>query len=318
MNSPAAIYAFRSLIRESFSQAMAGRIFWFMLIVSGLVILFCLSVSIEGGEPLVAPDDIELRPERGQMSVAFGAFRTALFRDGETQVHFLQLLLAEWVAGAGGILLALIWTAGFLPDFLQPASASVLLAKPMPRWALLVGKIFGVLAFVALQVIIFFLGTWLALGLKTGFWVSSYLWGIPVLLIHFIACYSFSVWLAVMTRNTTVCVIGSLLFWFACWGMNFGRHFVVALPELDPSVAPLPGLFRGLVEGSYWLLPKPVDFGMVLQQVLAAGNAFGTFPELETVQRIGQFHPGLSILTSLGFAAAAVTIAARQLAVTDY
>src|SRR5580704_8787430 len=45
-----------------------------------------------------------------------------------------------------GLLLALLWTAGFLPTFLEPAHASILLAKPTPRWQLLVGKFVGVLA----------------------------------------------------------------------------------------------------------------------------------------------------------------------------
>ena len=39
---------------------------------------------------------------------------------------------------------ALVWTAGFLPDFLQPSAASVLFAKPVPRWTVLLGKYAGV------------------------------------------------------------------------------------------------------------------------------------------------------------------------------
>ena len=55
------------------------------------------------------------------------------------------------MADAVGLLLALLWTASFLPTFLEPAAVAVLLAKPVPRWQLLVGKFAGVLAFVAFQ-----------------------------------------------------------------------------------------------------------------------------------------------------------------------
>src|SRR5262249_29956278 len=47
MNLPAAIYAVRWLVRDTFRQALASRIFWVMLAVSGLCILACLSVRIQ-------------------------------------------------------------------------------------------------------------------------------------------------------------------------------------------------------------------------------------------------------------------------------
>ena len=62
-----------------------------------------------------------------------------------------KMVLLGLVADTGGILLALVWTAGFLPTFLEPGAASVLLAKPVPRWSLLAGKFLGILIFVAFQ-----------------------------------------------------------------------------------------------------------------------------------------------------------------------
>ena len=62
-----------------------------------------------------------------------------------------ELILAGGIAGTFGLLLTLVWTAGFVPTFLDPSAASVLLAKPSPRWQLLLGKYFGVLAFVGFQ-----------------------------------------------------------------------------------------------------------------------------------------------------------------------
>jgi ABC-type transport system involved in multi-copper enzyme maturation permease subunit len=315
MSSPEVIYAWRWLIRDTFRQARANYVFWVMLAASAVMIFFCFSVNIEGGEPLRSADDIEGRPTHGYVSLAFGAWRIQLFRDGQAQVHFLLLLLAEWVAGAGGTLLALVWTAGFMPEFLQPAHATVLVSKPIPRWVLLMGKYLGVLAFAGFQVTVFIVGTWLAFGLRTGFWVNSYLWGIPLLLLQFAAVYSFSVFLAVWTRSTLACVIGSVVFWFLCWGMNYGRHCLLALESAMP---PLHSLLRGLVEGGYSILPKPVDLGMMLQRTLNAGDSFGSLSELQKVQELGCFCPELSLLTSLLFAIGMIVVAARQLAATEY
>jgi ABC-2 family transporter protein len=308
MSSPEVIYACR------------------MLMASSVVILFCLSVGIEKGQPLRASDDVGYDighpksekpslPQKGHVTVAFGAWRIELFRDGQQEVHFILLLLAEWVAGAGGTLLALIWTAGFMPEFLQPANASVLVSKPISRWVLLLGKYLGVLTFVAFQVTVFILGTYLALGLRTGYWPTSYLWGIPLLLLHFAAMYSFSVLLAVVTRSTLTCVIGSVLFWFLCLGMNYSRHRLLALESEMPPVHPF---LRGCMEAGYWILPKPVDLVMVMYRALGARDFFGTLPELEKVQALGVFYPELSLWTALFFAIGMIGIAARQLADTDY
>src|SRR5262245_61486781 len=122
MNLPAALFAIRCLVRDTFRQSLASRVFWIMLAVSGLCILLCLSVGIEGGQPLNRPGETELvgaddqpytgtDPWHGQMTLGFGAVRLTLFRDAESQVHFLQSVLAKWVAGAVGTLLALVWTA---------------------------------------------------------------------------------------------------------------------------------------------------------------------------------------------------------------
>src|SRR5262249_27381781 len=111
----------------------------------------------------------------GDLTLAFGAIRLQLGRDREDAVRFLQLLLAGAVAATAGILLILAWAAGFFPTFLDPSAAAVLLAKPVPRWSLLVGKYLGVLAFVGFQAAVFVTGTWLALGVKTGVWDAAYL-----------------------------------------------------------------------------------------------------------------------------------------------
>ena len=328
MNAPAVFFLVRWLAWDTFYQSLASRSFWLMLAASGVCILLCLSVRIEGGESLRPPEEIELYgkekqpltgpPKVGTLSVAFGAIRLSLFRDAEAAVHFLQARLAIWVAGAVGTILLLMWTAGFLPQFLQPSAASVMFAKPAPRWALLIGKFTGVLALVGFQAMVFIAGTWAALGLATGHWPAAYLLCIPALLIHFAILYSFSVLIAVYTRNTIACIFGSVLFWLVCYGLNHARHFAVALPSMDPSVPPYPGFFLGTVALGYWIMPKPADLVLLLNQALQTGEHFQLPAEFETVQKMGAFHPGLSVLTSLLASAALLAFAAWQLEKTDY
>jgi hypothetical protein len=323
MTLPATLFALRWLVWDTFRQSLAARTFWLLLALSGVCILFCLSVGVTGkgvekpaGEAeLIGGDDqpfTGLNPGGGRLTLGFGLVRVGLPRDTRASIHFLQALLGRWVGGAFGTLVLLVWTAGFLPEFLQPANASLQLAKPLPRGTLLAGKYLGVLAFVAVQVAVFVGGTWLALGARTGIWDLPYLLSAPLLLFHFAVVYSVSALLAVVTRSVVLSALGSVVFWFACAALNHARHGLVA-GTLTASEA-----VRQLAETAYWVLPKPADFGVLLHRGLRSGVHFELPREFENVQAAGAFHPELSLLTSLAFAVVVLMVAGIVLVRRDY
>lgn len=336
MNLPGALLAMGWMVRDTLRQSLASRLFWAMLALSVVCILFCLSVRAKDSPRLpvapgegkfgLPPDDPQLKKKvegvpqeqvdilgRDELSLGFGAFTVNTRRGREDSVRFLQVWLAGLVAGTAGIFLAIIWTAGFLPTFLDPNHATVLLAKPVPRWSLLLGKVLGVLTFVFLQTTFFVVGTWLALGFATGVFDGRYLLAIPVLLLHFTVFYAFSAMLAVWTRNTVVCVFGTLLFWVLCWGMNFGRHATVTH---DP---------RGMSDGSraaleigYWVLPKPGDLNVIFDEALDTEGFGAGVPEFVRAREKGELHLGLSALASVLFAAAMFGVAAWEFRNAEY
>jgi hypothetical protein len=216
--------------------------------------------------------------------------------------------------------MALVWTAGFVPESLHPSAAAVLLAKPVPRWLFLAGKFLGVVCFIALHVTIFFVGTWLALGLRTDHWPVGYLMGIPLMTYHFAVMFSFSVMLAVLFRSTTACVVGGVLFWIVCYAVNYGRHYAVTA-NLYPGGVELPAFTVFLSEFGYWVLPKPADFTILLEKSLNLGAGMMTLEEqapFNLMLENNLFHPILSILTSCLFPAFALWASASHLAKTDY
>ncbi len=324
------------LVRDTFRQSLASGICWILLAVSALAIGVCLSAGVNGSNPLEYPgeqpdfvprnspdahDPAKLKQSgvvavSGDLTLGFGALRIPLGRDDRSAVHFLQLLLAAGVADTLGLLLTLVWTAGFLPGFLDSRSVSVLLAKPAPRWLLLAGKYLGVLAFVLLHATLLVGGTWLALGLRTHVWDASYLYCIPLLLLHFAVFFSMSLLLAVFTRSTVVCVFGSILFWFVTWGLNYGRHALALSQRLMPEGHFSSGL-TWLVDAGYWLLPKPADFGMLLYNALDAKNHFGAVFDQQALHATG-FSFWLSALTSLAFTGYVLIAAGRRFATMDY
>lgn len=251
---------------------------------------------------------------QGRMSLAFGAITFPIGRERKDSVHFLELVLAGGIAGTLGLLLALVWTAGFAPTFLEPSAASVLLAKPVARGWLLLGKYLGVLMFVGFQVVLFVGLTWLALGVRTGIWDTTYLWCIPVLLLQFAVFYSFSVLLAVMTRSTVACVFGSVLFWLLAWGINFGRVMAVGMEDSQH----LASCTRTLAEAAYWISPKPIDAGLVLSNALDAHEHFqrpAVFRALEARQALSTDG---WIVSSLLITGLLLALSAHEFKATDY
>jgi hypothetical protein len=366
MDSPAALLAIRLLVLDTFRQARASGLSWLMLGASGICILLCLSVHIEGDVSL-GGDESSARPEllprsdvaaasaavaglvcqsasrplgrftipapfvsreyqevaaalrhgvplsQGRLSLAFGAIPIEMPQDRLHMVRTFQCVLAGWVADAAGMLLALLWTAGFLPAFLKPSAVTVLLSKPMPRWSLLAGKWLGVLIFVAFQTGVFIFGTWLALAVKTGVWDPTYLLCLPVLLLHFSAFYSFSALLAVLSGSTVVCSIGSIFFWLVCWGMNFGRHMATGFSQLLDSQS-----FGAITELAYWVLPKPLDFHILLVDTLQAQDFTTRVVDLNSLVARGAWHPELSLASSLLSGVVLLGMAAYELVRADY
>ncbi len=324
------------LVRDTFRQSIAYGIFAVLLAVSLLSIAVCLSVGVHGPVSLAqgedAPDFVPRndpdasQPEKlkssgvlvanGRLTLAFGAIDVPWGRDTRDGIHFLELVLAGGVADTLGLLLTLIWTAGFLPSFLESRNVCVLLAKPAPRWVLILGKYLGVLAFVLFHSVILVGGTWTAIGLRTGFWDPTYLLCVPLLLLQFSIFFAFSVLLAVWTRNAVVCVFGSILFWCLAWSMNFGRHaFVMSTDLVAESFRST--LLGGLVDLGYWLLPKPADLGLLLFHSLGAGNHFGPLLDYDALSAHG-FSMLLSVASSLAIGAFLLFASARKFQLTDY
>ena len=333
MNAPDAIRTVRWMIRDTLRQSMATKLFWVMLAATLVCVGLCASVSVHGDAaqasaydlPAVLPveeaakigeDKLKadgVRVVSGEVTLLFGAVKAPVGRSREDSVRMIELWLVGAIADTAGVLLALLWTAGFLPTFLEPQSATVLLAKPAPRWSILLGKYLGVVLFVGLFATLFIGGTWTALGLRTDVWFGAYWIAIPLLIINFGVYYAVSAFLAVWTRSTVVSAFGTLLFWIVCWAINFTHVRIQAVP-----IEALTPVSQFLLDTAYWVLPKPLDLGGIFFDAMQATGFSQKVPELEMIQNAGRFNPELSVATSAGFAAVVLGTAAYEFHQTDY
>jgi ABC-type transport system involved in multi-copper enzyme maturation permease subunit len=289
---PAAVNVLRWVGWETFRQASASRLGAVLLTVTVIAVIFCAGVRVRGGRLERGPTELiefvprglELNAEQrqragvvfieGETTLAYGLIRVPHARTAEDSVHFVQLILAVAVAGTLGLLLTLVWTAGFLPTFLEPYQATIVLTKPVPRVWLLGGKYLGVTAYVGIQATVFVGATWLTLGLATGIWSALYWWAVPLLVLQFAVFFAFSVLLAVGSRSTVVCIVGSVSFWFFCSAVNSNhiQHVVSESPgESQASIGQI----------AYWILPKPLDLFWLLGRTLRADSYLSTWSALQ-------------------------------------
>src|SRR5206468_3453360 len=112
----------------------------------------------------VATDDPELRlvTDDGvyplaRQSYLFGAVQKKSPHGRAYHAREALFMLGGLGAQTVGLLLVLTFTAGLLPAFVDPNSALILLAKPIPRWGILLGKFLGVIVLLAVHISIFVL-----------------------------------------------------------------------------------------------------------------------------------------------------------------
>ena len=108
-------------------------------------------------------------------------------------------------------------------------------------------------------------------------------------------------------------MFGTLLFWVLCWGMNFGRHAVVAHDPVGMSAGS-----RVALEVGYWALPKPGDLNVIFDDALETHGFAAGVPEFDAARQKGQLHLLLSALASLLFAGAMFGVAAWEFRNAEY
>jgi ABC-type transport system involved in multi-copper enzyme maturation permease subunit len=167
-----------ALIRDTFREAMARKIFWGLFGLSTAMILFLLFLLridvVEGGTATLS---------------MFG--RQDRTMDVERVVRGVHGGIATFLYSFG-MFLALFASAGLVPSLLEPGRIELLLSKPVARWHLLLGRYIGNVLIVALNSTWLVGCVWIIFGVKTGVWSPQFLFAIAA------TVFLFSVMLSVI------------------------------------------------------------------------------------------------------------------------
>ena len=151
-----------ALIRDTFREAFARKIFWGLFGLSTVMILFFLFLLridlVEGGLAAVKMFGQTVSPAIDADRLVRGVYGS------------IATFLYTW-----GMFLAVFASAGLIPSVLEPGRIELLLSKPVSRTHILLGRYVGNVLVVSCNIIYLVLGVWTILGIKTGIWSPMFL-----------------------------------------------------------------------------------------------------------------------------------------------
>ncbi len=308
---------------------LANRTEWMTLIQDYLLsvpgvddVTASVSDATDGQPPTRAEIEIGLNwaelHQSHQVGFLFGAWKTDLGDQplGEAVALWLQAPLVSWIAGWAGIIIAIVVTAGFIPNMLRKGTIDFLLVKPISRPNLLLYKYMGGLSFVFLNAVVLVTGTWVAFGFTTGNWSPWYLTSILVLTFYFAILYAMSALIGVMTRSQLAAILITIGFWFFLFIIN--QAFVaVHLPMLEPKIASEAPVVFPIVDTLHTILPQPGALATLNQALLLQANGSEDFVKLQGMA-MSKFSWTETITSSAAFIAVMLAFACTRFSRKDY
>ena len=122
----------------------------------------------------------------------------------------------SWIA----TILALVSTAGIIPDLVAGGSIETMISKPISRTRLFLTKYTFGLGFATLQVAVFSTGCFLVMWIRGGTAEFGLFMAIPLVVLFFSYLFAVCALLGLVTRSTVASLLITLLLWFVIFAVN--------------------------------------------------------------------------------------------------
>lgn len=197
-----------AIFLDAYRELNAKKLFWITLIISCVVVVAFSLVGINSkGITLLWYEFPSI------------ANTTLIPRPTFYKLLFSWLGIGFWQNWFGTIL-ALVSTAGIIPDFIAGGSVDLYLSKPISRLRLFLTKYLTGLVFVALQVTFFSAACFVLIGIRAGSWDFRIFLAVPVSLLVFSYLFSVCALLGLLTRSTVAAMLLTILFWLLIFGID--------------------------------------------------------------------------------------------------
>jgi ABC-type transport system involved in multi-copper enzyme maturation permease subunit len=234
-----------ALIRDTFREAFARRIFWgFFGCCTALLLFLIFIMRIDVVEGAIATVTL------------FG--RSAPSTNVNNLVNQTQSVIAM-VLYFAGMALAVFASAGLVAAVFEPGRIELLLSKPVSRTHLLMGRYLGNVLVVAANIVYLIAGSWVIFGLKTNVWGMGFLYS------SLFTIFIFAVMLAVL-------VLAGVLWDSSAVAIMAAFAIMILTPILGQKTL-IERLLssewsRDVVRVLYYTLPKTADISVIVRHVI--------------------------------------------------
>jgi ABC-type transport system involved in multi-copper enzyme maturation permease subunit len=210
----------KTIFIDAYRELNAKKLFWLTMGLNVLVVALYASLGInaKGVTFLHWTFDSDF------MNTSF------ISRELFYKIQFTSWGVPIWLSWATTIL-ALISTAGIIPDMVSGGTIEPMLSKPIGRVRFFLSKYLTGLLFVGLQIFVFATGCLLVLGIRAGTWEFGLFMAIPIVLAFFSYLFAFCVLVGLVTRSTIAALLLTILFWLLIFIANTGDAVMLSQRE---------------------------------------------------------------------------------------
>jgi ABC-type transport system involved in multi-copper enzyme maturation permease subunit len=227
-----------ALVKDTFREAFARKIFWgFFGIATALILFFMFLMKIDVVEGALATISLFGKESRAQ--------------DVTALVRAVHGALAAFLYGFG-LFLAVFASAGLIPTIFEPGRIELLLSKPVRRHHILLGRYLGNLLVIGFNVLYLVLSIWLILGIKTGIWTHEFLYSIGLSIFTFAVLLTVVLLVAVLSESAVLATM-------VTYGVMITGLIVAQKSTIERLLTS--EWSRNVVRGLYYTLPKVWDLG---------------------------------------------------------
>jgi ABC-type transport system involved in multi-copper enzyme maturation permease subunit len=260
-----------ALVRDTFREAFARKIFWAFFGCSTALILFFIFIM--------------------RVDVVEGAIATASIFGNSSNSQTVEQLVRGVHSGIAnflysiGMLLAIFASAGLTSAVFEPGRIELLLSKPVSRYQILLGRYVGNVLVVACNLFYLVLAIWIIFGIKTDVWSTGFLFAALSTLFVFSVLLTVAILIGVLWESTAVAIIAT----FGIMVISLIVSFKTQWERLLSSE-----WSRDVVRGLYYVLPRLVDIGRI-NHSLITGQPVTDWPSVWSTAAFG----GVMMLISL-------------------
>ncbi len=231
----------------TFKESMARKTFIAFFAISTitlLILLFAMNIEVVDGALATlslfgkSAQDVRINVEKFLLSIQM-VLATALF--------------------TAGIFLSVFATAGLVPNMLEKGNIDWILARPISRFQLLLGRYLGGVSIVSFNILYLIVGSWLILSFKTGYWQPQFVYASILIILPFAVLFAVMVFLGVAFQNSAISIMGAYLMIFFS-PMLYQREKAYALLSKK--------IYQLILDGLYYLSAPIFETGEIMKRII--------------------------------------------------